>query len=234
MAVYRMINGPSVRIEGPSLDLTRPTTTFGVATAGSYRQELGAGPRTFGPAVAQDWGVNLTEEYSFQKGTLRIGTVNYTDAVTKVFSIIRIGIWEGEATSLKTTRYDVGSDEMIAVLSEFIFDETEFGLMLSPNPGSSFSYDLNEKAPMLFKDIPGVGVLEIKRLTKATSRRVPPWEGKQVRGGELFVTDRGSPKMTYLLVSPSALTIIDPDFERPEEEVVDALSEMTVAWNQTP
>jgi hypothetical protein len=230
MAIATLVTGDTCVIDGP-IDLSRPTTTYGVAVAGTYWQQFGTGPLTYGPMFASEQGYPMTEEYSFQGGTLRIGSRDYTDEVTKVFSVIRLAVWEGSRYSLRTIKYDMPSSEMIAVLDQFTFEETESGLVLRPKGSSSLAFSRVEHPPFLLKDVPRVGVFEMKQLTRSSAAGLPARQGKRVRGGELFVSRRGTVTMTYVLASKKAFLRVDPDLYEHEDSVIASLSETVVDWD---
>ena len=230
---HTALNGGMVEIDGGGADLTRPFASFIVARFGSHLQEFGAGRLDFGATVARELEIDLTEEYSYQGGRLRLGSGPWVDLDTKHETVIRIAVWEGTAYSLKTVKYGGRSLDLIALLDQFVISETADGIAMRPtNPHEVRLARIGGHAPSVVQNVPGVGLLEVAELTPERAKRLPPWAGLPVTGGELFVeNERSRDAKTFLMVGHTAVSRLYPNhWEDEEAAIVDRFSKMKVEW----
>lgn len=231
---YRVIDGSSVSVDfSDDADLTQRFATFSIFDWGSHRQEFAAGTADFGAVVAEHLEIVLDESYSYQGGTLRIGSTILYDEATRISAVRRFGVWEGVNHSLKTLLHHAETADMIALLDQFSIEETPAGITLHPNEPKSTRVVVGGTAhvPRLLQNVPGLGLLEIKQRTPAYARRLPVWSGRRTRGGELFVEDRDSDQMTLLLVGEGVLTRLYPNAAQASEEtMIDRFSEGLFRW----
>ena len=89
---HSVLDGSTVRIAGPDLDLSKPVSSIVTTVVGRLRVEFTVFPRGFGAAVAWDVArVRLQESYAYRGGSLRVGSA--LDDGGRVDFLI--GVWEG-------------------------------------------------------------------------------------------------------------------------------------------
>ena len=221
---HSVVDGSTVWISGPDLDLSRPVSSIVRTVVGNRRVELSVFERGFGAAVAWDVArVRLQEEYAYRDGSLRVGRA--LDGRGRVHFLI--GVWEGQTWSVYTPFYGGDVANLMGVLDLLSLEETNTGLMLVPRD-DRIRY---ERSPELTKMIPGVGLLVMSQLTKQVARELPRWSGTTVPGGELFVDEvPGAGQRYYVLVSPSAKVTIMPTPEAAGDSLPSRLVHLNVAW----
>jgi hypothetical protein len=221
---HSVLDGSTVRIAGPDLDLSRPVSSIVTTVVGNARVEFTVFGRGFGAAVAWDVArVRLQEEYAYRGGSLRVGRA--LDGRGRVDFLI--GVWEGRAWSVYTPFYRGDVANLMGVLDLLSLDETDTGLVLVPRD-SGIRY---ERSPELTKMIPGVGLLVMSQLTRRVARELPRWSGTTVPGGELFVDEvPGAGQRYYVLVSPTTRATIMPSPEAAGDPVPSRLVNLHVAW----
>jgi hypothetical protein len=198
------LDGSEVTLEG-LLDLGSPATspqTFLLPQP----NEFTAGVLPFGAWFAKDSsGLDLTEAYDFQGGTLRIGDAYAYDSVSGLKAHVWAGVWEGKAGSVVSHFYEL--PDSLAIISTFeSFDVSEVNGYVTLVPSSKGAVS-PVGPPSVIQKIPDVGVVEIQPLTAETIEIVPSHGGTPVDGGELFFEyDRGLPpvQLTRELARPQA------------------------------
>lgn len=215
-----------------SLDLAQPFGSVIHARFGPFFHEFIGGPLDYGRRVAEGLEITLDEEYSYQGGVLRLGSTILFDDITKLQTIRRFAVWEGQSFSFKTFLHGGSSKDLISVIDKFDISEGAAGIVLSPKPGAAaINRDGTNHLPELDQNVPGMGLLEIGYLSATRARMLPSWEGQRVRGGELFVEDKGTEEMTLLLVGDTSVTRLYPNhWEANEQEILDKFSEVVVGW----
>lgn len=229
--VHTALDGSRVRVTAP-YELDAPgSTAFVVADGGSFRQEFGSGDLILGELVASAHGINLNEEYAFQGGRLRIGSTEKYDEQVRLRYTVRLGVWEGQRYSVKTLIFGGTSTDLIGLYDLFDIRETSTGVILDPRQPRIRLVREGRGAPDIIKPIGGVGLATVFKLTPTAARTIPPWAGKPVRGGELFVRNANIPDRLFLvLVAESAVGYIEPNDSASEEALVAGASELTLDW----
>ncbi len=214
------------------LDLTRPFGSVIHARFGPYFQEFIGGQLSYGRQVAESMELVLDEHYSFAGGSLLIGSKIAYDEMTKLESTQLLGVWEGKSFSFKTVLHNAESRDFIPLLSEFSITETDTGIALQPKDPKRVQIERSSTShgPTLNQNIPGLGLIEVWELTSDLIETLPPWEGKHVPGGELFLEDEDTPDITFVLVGISSFTRLYPNlWEVAELGALELFSELTVS-----
>lgn len=203
------IDGSVVSIEADA-DLSTQATTAGWAIVPSLMR---AHPFAAYPAGHSDTvekmvrdnfpeiNVRWTEDYSVKGGRLRVAEVNMPTATNGRRSIT-VGAWEGRAGCLTTSMVGTERDRLVEAFDTLQFSERARGLVIdspiTPRP----------REPMVIKEIPRLGVLNIRPALRSSLESVPRAKGRVTSGGELFRFRKASNAL--LFVSPSAVVRIDP------------------------
>ncbi|HEX8071330.1 MAG TPA: hypothetical protein VF546_15350 [Pyrinomonadaceae bacterium] len=144
--------------------------------------------------------VQSVEDYSLKKGRLRVAEVTLPTA-TKSRRTLMVGAWEGRRGCLTTSLVGAHRHRLVEVFDTLQFRERGKGLVIdspiTPRP----------REPQVFKEIPGLGVLDIKPALPSTLERVPRASGFATDSGELFRFRETS--NTLLFVGNSAVVRID-------------------------
>ena len=178
---HSVLDGSTVRIAGPDLDLSKPVSSIVTTVVGKLRVEFTVFERGFGAAVAWDVArVRLQEKYAYRGGSLLVGSA--LDDGGRVDFLI--GVWEGRAWSVYAPFYGGDVANLMGVLDLLSLEETDTGLVLVPRD-DRIRY---ERSPELTKTIPGVGLLVMSQLTRQVTRDLPRWSGTPVPGGSCSST----------------------------------------------
>lgn len=176
--------------------------------AAGGRLRLGSGEAILGPDGAEYW-----EEA--QDGTLRRQLVHH-------------GAWQGRGHSVYFTREGGELESLIDILSAFEIDEREDGVVLTPADPSQTQY---LDGPSVVVGLPGL-IVEARELTAESARGLPSTSGTvTATGSELFVANRGEPKIYFVLVSASAYATIARRAGATDEARVQTLDNLSVDWN---
>lgn len=257
MATFTSVDGALIEISGENLSVKQyGATTFGVWTDELSYREFAIGALEFGEIVARREELALTEEYTLLNGhKLRTGTRTATDHVTKVDVTTVLGVWVGAEFSAHawiesgeaSQTPEVLTTRIIALFNQFMFTETDTGVVMKPVAGSNFSLvrDANN-APDLATYVDGLGLVNAFERTREQEFLVPRTPGERVAGGRLWVegptldsAERAEapedlpadPNLTLLLVSDTAITRINPALDEvSESSVLDRSSALTVQW----
>ena len=245
-AVCTALDGAQVAITSD-----RPLTTdySSVAQAritalGIPSQGFSTGPLSFAEELATDPAlikdVSFIEEYSYQRGRLRIATgtqpvgpdgAEYWD-VGPDGSMrpmpLHVAVWEGKGRSLRTHLYGGEAADLLVILEQFEIAERPRGLTCIPRDPEQASF---VEGPSIIKDVPGFALLEIFQLSARTARTLPRHAGTTVSGGELFVDGVGTSRIHLLLVGESAVTWIVPELSASELDLLDGVSRLEVKWS---
>ncbi|HEU4795280.1 MAG TPA: hypothetical protein VFT02_06595 [Pyrinomonadaceae bacterium] len=148
-----------------------------------------------------DVTVRWTEDYSLKGGRLRVAEVTLPTA-TNGKRNITVGAWEGRRGCLTTSLTGSERDRVVEIFDTLKFSERAGGIGIdspvTPRP----------REPEVLKEIPRLGVLNIRPAIASTLERVPRTKGRVTNHGELFRFRQSSNAM--LFVSPSAVVRIDP------------------------
>jgi hypothetical protein len=115
---------------------------------------------------------------------------------------LMVGAWEGKRGCLTTSLVGAHRNRLVEVFDTLQFRERSKGLVIdspvTPRP----------REPEVIKEIPRLGILEIKPAIPSTLDRVPRSSGFATGAGELFRFRETS--TTLLFVGNSAVVRIDP------------------------
>jgi hypothetical protein len=231
------LDGSRIDLSAANVNLDRPASAILTVYVNGRVWEFTAGYRDFGREVAADSSIVLDEQFSFQRGTVRAGSVEQSvffpngSSGEYVSTNFRILSWEGRNYSVHTHVYDGSTTEALAALDSFNIVETPDGIrMVRRQPAKAPYY----KPPDLLKEIPEIGLLYIRQLTTDVARTLPKWPGTRVRGGELFVSGSGDGAScgtaSFTLVGPNSVVIVMPDAGASSDSVVSGLSDLAVDW----
>ena len=231
------LDGSRIDLSAANVTLDRPASAILTVYINGRVWEFTASYRDFGRDVAADSKIVLDEQFSFQHGIVRAGSVEQSvffpngSSGEYVSTNFRILTWEGRNYSVHTHVYDGSTTEAMAALDAFNIVETPDGIrMVRRQPTKAPYY----KPPDLLKEIPEIGLLSIQQLTKDVARTLPRWPGTAVRGGELFVSGSGDGANCgtagFTLVGASSVVIVMPDAGASSNAVVSSLSDLTVDW----
>lgn len=227
---YTALDGGSVQLSA-EVSLNSPPTSIVVATVGEREHEFTSGAPWFGQSVADEFGVDLAEEYSFQGGRLSLGEALQVDPLDGRESVFKLAVWEGEMFSLETGYYEGDLGFLIALLDMFTIAESGGGISISPvNPAATPLASRGGKQPQLLKWVGGLGLLEIWQRTSEGDAELPPWEGASVAGGELFHEMDMAGQPVYLLVGDDAITRIYGDKEATSSKMLEATEGLSAHW----
>ncbi len=149
------------------------------------------------PEVSVRW----TEDYSLKGGRLRVAEVTLPTA-TGGKRNVTVGAWEGRRGCLTTSLSGSERDRLVEIFDTLQFSERARGVAIdspiTPRP----------REPEVIKEIPRLGVLNIRPAIPSSLERVPRSKGRVTNNGELFRFTKSSNAL--LFVSPSAVVRIAP------------------------
>jgi hypothetical protein len=229
-ATHVAIDGSTVIIDATAFNPDFHASSVGVYTINGHWQELTTSYREFGAAVAADLKLSLTESYTLQGGRLRLGTtsVHFPDMGKGVSQtdLLHLAVWEGERFSVHTHLYNGKAHDLIDVFDRFDILEDAAGIRLQPRDPGHVKF---AREPTLLREVPSVGVLQVRPMTPEVARMVPPWRGTAVRGGELFVGRRPG-NLHLVLVGKRSHTLIMRHGEECGKEDLSQIHRMNVDW----
>jgi hypothetical protein len=148
-----------------------------------------------------DISVRWTEDFSLKGGRLRVAEVTLPTA-TGGKRNVTVGAWEGRRGCLTTSLTGSERDRLVEVFDTLKFSERAKGVAIdspiTPRP----------REPEVIKEIPRLGVLNIRPAIPSALERVPRSKGRVTNNGELFRFTKSSNAL--LFVSPSAVVRIAP------------------------
>lgn len=203
---HRSLDGTRVRLTG-SHDLRRPWTSVAKVAVGPRLHELSSGTREDAHAWADDIGVDrFTQEFRVQGGRLRVGETTTRDPETGLRDPVMAVVWEGKHHAVYTHLYHGRPADAVALFQTVKVAEHDDGIVATPQRRAAFPEPAD-----LVKEVPGLGLLEIKALTARTRRVLPPWRGAKVAGGELFQDTVEGQGPYFLLALRSLLVTVLPE-----------------------
>jgi hypothetical protein len=177
----------------PSLGRAHPFAVYPAGHSDSVEEMV----RSNFPAIT----IESVEDYSLKKGRLRVASVSMPTATNSRRKLM-IGAWEGKRGCLTTSLVGTQGHRLVEVFDTLQFSERSKGLAIdspvTPRP----------REPEVIKEIPRLGILEIKPAIPSTLDRVPRASGYPTESGELFRFRKTS--NTLLFVGSSAVVRIDP------------------------
>jgi hypothetical protein len=223
------IDGSSVSIRAPAGEqLSRPSSVATYAINGRW-QEFTTSDRDGGRAVADTLGVALTQTFSYQQGTLSLGTKSFhskdTDGSGVHVDLMHFGLWEGRQSSVFTHLYNGNAQELIPVFEAFTIVESPEGAWLLPKNRRQVTL---AREPSFLQEFSELGLLLVRPLTKSLARNLPSWSGTPTSGGELFVGRRPD-SVHFVLVGQRSLTEVMPDGTDCDKDVP-IIASLQVAW----
>lgn len=234
---YVALDGEAVEIDS-SLDLGSESCNAGVeirSLAVKY-QHFVSGPLGFArhhalsPNLSN--GTKLDQEFSFQNGTLRLGSGDQIAGEDGAYygsnghpGRVQWAVWEGNAHSLLTFRYTASGDfDLLAVLQNFQLNESSDGISAIPiDRGNS----LYISGPKITVDVPDFALLDARQLTPKEARELPKGRGTKVRGGELFVAHKDDHHKYLVLVGETTVTNIHP-YDVSDDELLGGVEDLLV------
>lgn len=244
---FAALDGGRVEI-GTSLRLGPESCNAGaeLRDLGIKYQHLLSGPlglaRHYALSPQLSEGMQLTQEFAFQGGTLWLGSgVQLAGADGARYgelapdgqlrpAPVHMAAWEGDAHSLLLFRYTGQSIDLLHILDHFVITDTPQGITAIPrDPASTFYVS----GPKVTVDIPDFALLDVRQLTPQLARELPRASGTQVPGGELFVRNRNEESRHLVLVGPSTVTFI-MSYGVPEDRLMAGVMDTRVSgsWEQ--
>jgi hypothetical protein len=227
LITHTALDGSEVIIDA-DVDLSLPAMSTQVLLVGMNQREFTGGDLDLGFTAAADvHEVVLSEEYELQGGRLRIGHRNAGEGSAVDTFEAWIGVWEGESASVVAHLYEpAGSSGVIELFNAVQLSESVEG---EPIVRPRAEYGLVPDAPPdLAKLIPGLGLVQVERMTPAVAESLPTHPGAQVAGGELFVNE--GPPPFFLLANARTLTTILPSPGISLARALRPVEKMVIDW----
>lgn len=228
--VHHALDGSEIVLSGSDFDYSGPVTGVVVALVGrrGEQQEFTVGRRELGATVAELQEVHLDEEYSYSGGRLRIGLRRIVEP--GVDTVLHLAVWEGTASSIFTHVYGsrAGASDLLALFDLFAITERDTYTTFLPREPASTPFEA--EGPTLAKQLPGIGLAVVQKLTPKVAQRVPRWLGTPVAGGELFTERRDGRLIQFVLVGDTALTTLLPAKDADLDPLVRQLRDFAVSW----
>lgn len=219
---HRSLDGVRVRLSGKH-DFRLPCTSVARIADGGRLHEISSGTREDALGWAEDIGLDRFEqEFHLQGGRLRVGRTVTRDPDTGVSDPVLAAVWEGRRHAVFTHLYHGRPADAVAFFGTLRLTEHGDGVTAVPR-GRARRPDPAE----MVKEVPGLGLLEITPLTARTRRRLPPWRGASVAGGELFQDTVEGQGPYFLLALRSLLVTVLPE-EDPVRETPRRLAGLAV------
>ncbi|MBA0050061.1 hypothetical protein E0L36_03840 [Streptomyces sp. AJS327] len=221
----RALDGTAYRL-GSELDLERPFTSAAEVTVNGKLVAFTAGLATLGDDVAASLGITTFDsELSFRGGTLRTAVKPEYDAQSKIVERPMLVVWQGRRFSLVTRVYGMEVRDVLGMLRTLHLAEHDEGITLNPESaaGSRFTRPAN-----VIKEVPGLGVVEMSRVTADDTAQLPPWKGVSVRSGELYRDTLSDGKPFFVLSNPTVWATVVPLADTDVERVPDRVGRLTL------
>ncbi|MET7640863.1 hypothetical protein [Streptomyces sp. NPDC005438] len=223
---HRALDGTAYRLES-ALDLKLPFTSVAEVSINGRLVELTAGPAQLGENIARSLGVEkFDSELSFQGGTLRTVAKREYDAQSKIVEKPMLVVWQGKRFSLVTRLYRLELRDVLGMLRTLHIAEHTEGITLTPqaDTGSRFA-----RPASVIKEVPGLGLVEMSKVTAEHSAQLPPWKGAQVKSGELYRDTLSDGKPFFILSNPKVWATVVPLAGTKVERVPDLVERLTLA-----
>ncbi|MGH9150269.1 MAG: hypothetical protein ACRD0F_08005 [Acidimicrobiales bacterium] len=168
-----------------------------------------------------DVQVGPAEEYAMKGGTLRVAQVELP-AATGGARVLTVGAWEGQYGCLTTSISRAHPASLVEVFDTLDFDESRRGLRIKsrvlPQP----------RPPEVLKEIPGVGLLNIRPATSTELEACPRARGALARHGELFRIRATSNALMF--ITATAVVRVDPLAGSDPNQMVGVVEGLNVEW----
>ncbi len=223
------IDGAVVTIEADA-DLRLPVTAAGWAIVPSLMR---AHPFTISPAghskvverTVRSSFPSITllsnETYSMKDGTLRVAEVRLPTATGRARELT-VGAWEGKAGCLTTSLVGATRQPLVEMFDTLRFSEGQLGLAID-SPVIT-----QTRAPEVIKEVPGLGLLNIRPAIASELERLPKARGYEVTHGEIFrFSATGN---TLLFVGASAVVRVTPLSACTQEGMLSIAQGLRVEW----
>lgn len=220
--VHRALDGRRYRLAG-RLDLSEPFTSTIEVNIGTRVHELTGGVAALGEELAAATGARLDEELSYRDGLLRIGRASRYDPVIRLTETVLVAVWQGRRYCLVTQLYGGSAADVLALLRGLPITEHDDGIALGTGDGVRFA-----RPASVLKQVPGLGLLEITRLTPELARTLPRWRGVSTAAGELFLDELGDGTPYFVLAGRDTWATVVPlaSADNRAAERVPALAEL--------
>ena len=225
-ATHVALDGSEVMISMEA-DLSRDPSSVWVFDVSGHQREFTVGNLELGQWAAREVsGVTLTESYGHQRGVLRIGSRIVSNNLYDGEDRVWVGVWEGKRSSLVAQLFNLkDSSEVVSLFDAFEIRELPRPCALALKPKDARV--VADGLPIVAKQVPNVGLIEIERITNQMIRSMPKHSGTPVRGGELFFAE--SPAH-FLLLGQTTTTTVVPDPGTVHDNVASRLETLTVSW----
>jgi hypothetical protein len=151
---------------------------------GGHLHEFTAGPPGLGDDVAAALGVEaFDDELSYQDGTLLLSRTRPYDPHSRLVEDRLLAVWRGRGYSLVTQMYGAGPADVLGLLRTVRLAEHDDGIALDPDQKAGGYF---VRPATVLKEVPGLGLLEMSRLTAQHAKSLPSWRGVSTPAGELF------------------------------------------------
>lgn len=228
---HRALDGNQVTFSGDH-DFSKPFTSVARVSLGNRLHEFTSGSLTFGEEWARSLGVPvLTEEFRMHGGRLRVGAADVVYGAARGASkgelVERLvaAVWEGGGYSVFTHFYNAGTQEALRVYQAVRIVEHADGVVLETKPTLG---QLAEPA-VIAKEVPSLGLLDVKPLTKRSAQNLPWWSGTALRNGELFRSQLPNNESYFVFVTKSAMVTVLPVRDASVDRIPRHLQELDVS-----
>ncbi|AXK35758.1 hypothetical protein DVA86_27125 [Streptomyces armeniacus] len=222
---HRALDGTAYRL-GSKLDLKLPFTSVAEVTSNGKLVEFTAGTAKLGDDIAASLGITEFEsELSFQGGKLRTAVKREYDAQSKTLEKPMLVVWQGKRYSLVTRVYGMAVRDVLGMLRTLHIAEHDEGITLHPESaaGSRFTRPAN-----VIKEVPGLGLVEMSKVTAAHTAQLPPWKGVSVKSGELYRDTLSDGKPFFILSNPKVWATVVPLADTDVKRVPDLVEQLTL------
>jgi len=237
---HQALDGSVVVLEAEQLQLDLPATGVQRWMVDGAEREFSSGLPPFGPGVAAQYGIDFTESYSMDGGTLQLGLgENHLPDPELGYDLtvpIVVGSWTGSRYCVVAHIPTDRTSSMLELFARFRLTETAIGVVMAPrDPGVSPS---RANPPRLLKEVEGLGVLIISPIASGDLESLPSVVGAPTGSGEAFC-DRTEQGVPYLrVVGRTAMIQVLPDPRRfgpsarsqEEAALLSRLRELRTEW----
>lgn len=208
--IHRSLDGHRFKLSG-DLDFSHPYSSVVRYVVDGVLHELTSGDLEAGRSWAEDLGVtHFDDEFALQGGRLRTGTVSKRDDNVGLTETLLTAVWEGRRFSLFTHLYHATAADAVRMFDVLGITEHDDGITITSRKPKRAGI---AEAADVVKEIPGLGLVEITALNRATASRLPAWPGTKVDSGELFRDSLDDDSTYFVLATPTAMVTVLPPGE---------------------